>query len=442
MQQPGTPANEAQRLAHLTALKVLDTSPEERFDNITKLAAEMFSVPVALISLVDDKRQWFKSSCGLDIKETSREISFCGHVVEQGDMMVIQDTTKDPRFTGNPLTETTEQPVIFYAGAPIKAQGDLVLGTLCLIDHSPRELSDSQQQQLGRLARIVEDELELRQLVVRAKNAEKRLAQKQQHLEQRNHKLMQLIERFKTTRSRLISAEKLATLGLLAAGVGKEAGKAINISRKHLLEAHKLAGNEKCAGLISQSMSCQDDLRRMVDALSDTTETAGNNELAETDLNDTVRHCRNVLLSRFDNKVRFVFEPVADLPKVRVVESQIFMALLNVLVNAAESSAGKVSVKVALLTKDDHVQIRVQDNGDGMSDETVQRATEAFYSEGKDSLHFGLGLSIATGIVRDHSGALKVRSEQGKGTLVVIALPLAQPAQTTTELEQGQVGAD
>lgn len=430
MQKPGLPNNESQRLAHLRALKILDTTPEARFDNITQLASEVFGVPVALISLIDENRQWFKSSCGLDAAETSRDISFCGHVVESGEAMVVKDASQDERFSDNPLTADSDKPVMFYAGAPLSVNG-LVLGTLCVIDHEPRDFSEAQLSQLQRMAKLVLDEFELREVLMRAKATEKKLALKQQQLAERNTKLVQLIERFKGTRSRLISAEKLATLGLLSAGVGQEASKAINTSRKHLFEALKVVQSQKTAGLIQQSLDCQDDLRRMLDALSDTTETARSNELAETDLNETVRHCRNVLLSRFDDKVRFMFEPVAELPKLRIVESQIFMALLNVLVNAAESCNSKVSVKVTLQHKDDNVVIRVTDNGQGMSEEVRQRATEPFFTSDKDSLHFGLGLSIANGIVRDHGGVLKVLSDPDKGTQVNIALPLKHDSKQT-----------
>lgn len=423
MQKPGIPANEQKRLAHLRALKILDTMPEERFDNITQLAAEVFQMPVSLISFVDENRQWFKSRCGLDIKETEREVSFCGHVVEHGQALVVEDANKDERFADNPLAIADDKPVIFYAGAPLATDEGLILGTLCVIDHQARTFSDAQLSQLMRLAKVVIDELSLRDVFMKSKQTEKKLALKQQQLEERNQKLLQLIDRFKGTRSRLISAEKLATLGLLAAGLGQEATKAINISRKHLLEAHKLSDNEKSAGLISQAMACQDDVRRMIDALCDTTETAGNNELADTDLNETIKHCRNVLMSRFDDKVRFIFEPVQGLPKVRVVESQIFMALLNVLVNAAESTHNRVAIKVTLQSKGEMVLIRITDNGDGMPEETCERATEPFFSSGKDRQHFGLGLSIANGIVRDHGGLLKVHSEANKGSQINIALP-------------------
>lgn len=432
MEKPGLPSNEAQRVAHLKALHILDTTPEERFDNITQLATEIFKTPIALISLVDEKRQWFKSRCGLDVEETSREISFCGHVVEIAEPMVINDTSQDKRFADNPLSTGDDTPIAFYAGAPLTTDNGLVLGTLCLIDHKPREFGESELSQLRRLARLVVDELELRTLLVQSKQTERKLAAKRQLVEERNAKLLDLIERFKGTRSRLISAEKLATLGLLAAGVGQEATKAINISRKHLLEAQGHVENDKCAGLISQSLVCQDDLRRMIDAICDTTETAGNNEIANTDLNDTIKHCRNVLLSRFDNKIRFIFEEAKDLPTVRVVESQIFMALLNILLNAAESTNHKVSVKVTLQVKDEMVLVRITDNGDGMTAEVRERATEPFFSTGKDSMHFGLGLSIANGIVRDHGGLLKVHSEPGKGTQVNIALPIKAAKQQYT----------
>lgn len=424
MQIPVQPENEVQRLAHLKALKILDTAPEERLDNITQLAAAIFAKPVSLISLVDEDRQWFKARCGMELQQTDREVSICAHVVAENTSLIVEDTLKDPRFADNPLVQDEYKPIRFYAGAPITTSEGYVLGSLCVIDHVPGSFSEDQLAQLKRLARVVEDEIQLRQLFEQTKQAERKLVAKSKLLEERNKKLLDLIERFKSTRSRLISSEKLATLGLLAAGVGQEANRAINLSRKHLLTALDFADNSKSTGLIGQSMEAIDELRRMVDALCDTTETAGNNEWASTDLNETVKHCRNVVLSRYADKIRFVFEENSNVPLIKLVESQIFMALLNILLNAAESTKGRVTVKAELKVKADHVQIRIADNGNGMTKDECEQACEPFFSRGKDDTHFGLGLSIAQGIVRDHGGAIRLQSEQGKGSRVIIALPL------------------
>lgn len=123
------PRNEAARLAYLRSLQVLDTEPEEACDDLVRIAAEVCGTPIALISLIDEARQWFKSKIGIDAKETEREIAFCSHTILQHDVMVVEDATADPRFADNPLV-TGDPHIRFYAGAPLETEHGLRLGTL------------------------------------------------------------------------------------------------------------------------------------------------------------------------------------------------------------------------------------------------------------------------------------------------------------------------
>ncbi len=158
MKKPDTPANEENRLNNLRSLNILDTSAEERFDRLTRLAKKMFNVPIALVSLVDENRQWFKSSVGLDAKETPRDISFCGHAILGDDILIIPDTKKDARFTDNPLV-VGEPKIRFYAGCPLKYLDGSKLGTLCIIDSKPRTLIEEDTNALMDLAELAEHEL-------------------------------------------------------------------------------------------------------------------------------------------------------------------------------------------------------------------------------------------------------------------------------------------
>jgi GAF domain-containing protein len=153
--------NEARRLKVLWQYDVLDTVPEEVFDDLTELAARICEAPIALISLVDEDRQWFKSKVGVTINETSRDISFCAHAVKQQELFIIPDATKDLRFANNPLV-TSDPKIRFYAGAPLITPDGHALGTLCVIDKVPRQLRPDQQQALRVLARHVMTQLELR----------------------------------------------------------------------------------------------------------------------------------------------------------------------------------------------------------------------------------------------------------------------------------------
>jgi GAF domain-containing protein len=153
------PEDEARRIAALRELLVLDTDPEERFDLITRYAASQFDVEIALVSLVDTNRQWFKSRCGLDASETSREISFCGHAILQDGVFEIPDAARDERFADNPLV-TGAPKIRFYAGAPLSVAGDHRVGTLCLISSRPKQLNDWEREHLQLLARLVAQELQ------------------------------------------------------------------------------------------------------------------------------------------------------------------------------------------------------------------------------------------------------------------------------------------
>ncbi|MDH3638435.1 MAG: diguanylate cyclase [Gammaproteobacteria bacterium] len=158
MIKPAIPSNESQRLQTLRDLNLLDTPPEERFDRVTRLAKQVFSTDIALVSLVDADRQWFKSRQGLDAEETPRDISFCGHAILGDDIMVVNNAEKDQRFCDNPLV-CGDPNIRFYAGYPLAAPDGSRIGTLCVIDDKPKEISTEQLQLLRELGRMVEEEL-------------------------------------------------------------------------------------------------------------------------------------------------------------------------------------------------------------------------------------------------------------------------------------------
>lgn len=157
------PANEAARLQALHRYKILDTPSEQEYDDITLLASQICDVPIALISLVDEKRQWIKSKIGLEITETTRDIAFCSHTISNGTIaqpLVINDTLEDVRFADNPSV-TGAPGIRFYAGAPLLTPDNHSIGTLCVIDRKPRQLTERQLQSLEALARQITVKLEL-----------------------------------------------------------------------------------------------------------------------------------------------------------------------------------------------------------------------------------------------------------------------------------------
>jgi GAF domain-containing protein len=153
---------ERARDRELIAYRILDTPPEPAFDRLVAMAAELCDAPVALMTLLDGRRQWFKAKVGIDVDQTPRDASFCAHAVENpSDLMIVADATRDERFRDNPLVLGGPR-VRFYAGVPLVVASGRALGTLCVIDHVPRELSDRQKASLRALARVVVRFLERR----------------------------------------------------------------------------------------------------------------------------------------------------------------------------------------------------------------------------------------------------------------------------------------
>src|SRR5260370_24341496 len=164
------PVNEAGRVAALEKYAILDTDPEQSFDDLTLLASFICKTPIALISLVDENRQWFKSRIGLDVSETPREIAFCSLAIQQSDVFVVPDALKDERFRNNPLV-VSEPHIRFYAAAPLINEDCYTLGTLCVVDRLPRELTFDQKEALRALSRLVLAQLEFRRNLILLKEA-------------------------------------------------------------------------------------------------------------------------------------------------------------------------------------------------------------------------------------------------------------------------------
>jgi len=177
------PKNEKQRLKVLWQYSVLDTMAEEIFDDLSELAARIYEGRVAMITLVDEDRQWFKAKVGVSINETSRDISFCAHAITQPGLFIVPDATRDERFAKNPLVKSDPK-VRFYAGAPLVSPDGYALGTLCVIDKVPRELRPEQKQALRILARHVVSQLELRRRSNELADARQEKAQIQKDLKQ------------------------------------------------------------------------------------------------------------------------------------------------------------------------------------------------------------------------------------------------------------------
>ncbi len=155
---PAAPPNEADRIAVLHSLGILDSGPEERFDRVTRLAQQLFRVPIALITLIDAARQWFKSRQGLEVDSTPRDVSFCGHAILSDRILVVPDARADSRFSDNPLVQGPPG-IRFYAGRPLAGPDGMRLGALCILDRTPRRFTEEDERILNDLGALAESEL-------------------------------------------------------------------------------------------------------------------------------------------------------------------------------------------------------------------------------------------------------------------------------------------
>lgn len=163
-------STEAARLAALDRYAILDTDPEQSFDDLVILASYICKTPIALLSLLDDHRQWFKSTVGVQVRETPLEMSICAHAIQQEDLFIVPDTLQDARFRENPLV-VGEPHIRFYAGAPLINEDGFALGTLCVLDRQPRELDLEQKQALKSLRQLALKQMELRRNLQLLKDA-------------------------------------------------------------------------------------------------------------------------------------------------------------------------------------------------------------------------------------------------------------------------------
>jgi GAF domain-containing protein len=161
MTTPALNALEASRIAALDRYAILDTEPEEAFDALVVLASYVCKTPMAMLSLVDDHRQWFKSKVGVQVNETPRDSSICAHAIQQGELFIVPDTQADERFRENPLV-VNEPHIRFYAGAPLINEEGFALGTLCVADRQPRDLDNEQKEALAALRKLALGQMELR----------------------------------------------------------------------------------------------------------------------------------------------------------------------------------------------------------------------------------------------------------------------------------------
>ena len=384
------PQNEKERLRILNSYKILDTLPEEDYDAIAKIASGICNTPIALISLVDKDRQWFKSKQGIEATQTPRELAFCAHsILHPDELFIIDDATKDDRFHDNPLT--TEDPkVIFYAGAPLNTAEGHAIGTLCVIDHKPKKLSSHQKDALKLLAKQVVSLLELRK-----RNFE---------LEKTNQKIVKLNEQLNDFAYRLTHDLKSPISGV---------NFLVDVLKQDYFKLFKETGAEEYINLIYSRMNY---MGTLVDEILEYTKVNTENIVYEkfnvkTILDSIIRNID------FEEKIHLH----TDALDFTIESSKIgFVQVFQNLISNSRKYTDEEDVNLTVEFKKDHqfYHFIYSDNGPGIEEKywnKVFNMFETLNNENNDNT--GIGLATVKSIIKRLGGEIyiKNRADEKKG---------------------------
>lgn len=378
------PADEDQRLADLYAYEILDTDPEESFDDIARLAAEICGTPWAVVNFIDAQRQWSKAYYELVSDTERREDAFCPHTIVAPDgFLVVEDALLDDRFARNPVV-LGDPKVRFYAGTAIRAASGRPIGSVCVVDRTPRSLTDSQREALRSLSRLATEQLELRRLLT----DERRLVDDLRELDRQKADFTAVVAH--DLRSPLTSIQGYAEL-----------------LRDDVEPERALAAIERNSNR----------LLRLVDEL---TGAAGELRLEELDLAELARAGAELArpAAHADGGAL-----VLDIEPTPVVgDAHRLAQLLDNLIGNAVKYSPQGTVRISVRPEG---IVEVADTGVGIPSDELPRVFERFYraSTADGFLGTGIGLSTAKAIVDAHGGSIDVESEVGRGTTFRVQLP-------------------
>lgn len=382
---------EPSRIKAVQSYSILDTLPEEELDGLTAIAAEICGTSISLVSIIDEDRQWFKSRHGLDATETHRDFAFCAHAIcDAENVLIVRDARDDDRFHDNPLV-VGDPHVIFYAGVPLISDDGLPLGTLCVIDQQPKELSRGQLKSLIALSKQVVTNLQLR------KN-NRLLGEVNQRLEEKN---------FELDRFAFIAAHDIKS----------PLRNISNMSKVLMLDyASKLDSNgEWMLGLI---VGASIKLHQLVDGLlhHSRSESISKEQKTNVELKALVNEISG--LFTFDQKVEFELE--SSLEEVCINKTAVEQILINLVANAIKyNDKSTVEIRISVADTSMHYQIEVADNGPGIAKQNHEKLFQLFeIATEKDKFGEkgnGIGLATVKRLAEGLGGSVAVESEIGEG---------------------------
>ncbi|MDT0685598.1 sensor histidine kinase [Autumnicola psychrophila] len=393
MIHPPVPVNEEERLTALYALNILNTDPEEEFDNITELASYISGMPISLITLVDETRQWFKSKIGTNICDTDRDVSFCGHaIMEPQNFMEVEDSHKDIRFHDNPLANGREKAIRYYGGMTLVNSAGVPLGTLCVIDTKPNKLNENQIKALKALAKQVE-------ILIEARHKNFLLEKARQDLDDHNV----LLKDFAGVVSHDMKMP-LANMVLTADVIKKKYGDLIGEEGVKYLNQLKKSGlnlSDYITGVLNYYES----------------EKLAKVEIEEIDLHNLLEDIIDLLGIEEDCEINFPKKNV----NIRVNRSALEQILLNLISNSLKyNDKEKIVINLGFKEVPDYYVFTVEDNGIGVKQEEQELIFKLFstlsITDRKGNNGHGIGLSTVKKLVTNLGGTVKIESELKKGT--------------------------
>lgn len=409
MQAAAIPHNEQLRLAELYNYDILNTQYEEDFDEVVQLASQICNVPISLISLIDADRQWFKAKTGFDTKETGRDVSFCAHAILDSELFVVEDAWKDNRFSDNPLV-INDPSIRFYAGMPLISNNGFKLGTLCVIDRTPRQLNDEQLFAMKVLSKQVAKLFELR--LTNRENLELSIGLKsqKQRLEELNevqNKVISIISH--DIRSPLTSLKQVIDL------------KDMKVIDQRQVNNLMVTINTQIDGTIDMLGNLVDWSSILIKKTEIEHQPINLYNLAAESLDSIVIAAllkNNILVNTIANKDLYV---ISDANILKFI-------FRNIIANANKFTANG-TITIDVIATNETVLITIKDTGTGMSNEVLNKlfVTGKYNSTAgtNNEKGNGLGLFLVKDFVDKIGSKLQITSVLGKGTSISFALPIA-----------------